>query len=1024
MVIKNKPIVPFAETSERNRAAALSKGCRENKKKLSKHHSLVMPTESASDTTKEYKLPNKSTSQRRSIFKFSIAQWNARSTNTQEKLDFIKTFNSNITTLQEIWSKGHIIAENFEKLNIEKRMYQNGGGTATILDKFAPFNIQKKIRINKDTTLIRINFSNHYLWLGNIYLCKGNIRKIQKLFGEIQENIPYNEISQLLMIGDFNINLLDEDNDTYIFLKESCKYLGLRIENPDRDTRNGATLDYIVCGKSIIIKDKKVLLNDCSDHSAIRWEIEVNLPSKIKQIKIPSRKTAEEITSNLLTNEEVINSAAFLDELYLYRKSNHQRMKQLVTYKQRDFQLFNKLLALDDPSTVKETINEHWRQHWKTTENKRWSIESKLAYQDLKSNLKYHLYEKRDGGIINQVITDEGTLVNNPKEVNEQLAKTIEEIQVSDKWDYLMDKTFPRLPNLSTDQMKSLLERLSSGKAITLDGVTDSIFKQENKDKAASIFRDLWSTDLMNIKGIKASFTSRLVPLNKVFPNVATRKQMRPILVCSPLQKLLEARFLPKLTEYLQNKLARSQVGFVPGMGIQVNLLRAICVSKMSTEENNRSRYGLFIDFANAYNTVPHTFLFQKLRQKKCMDEEEIEYLEALYSQYRIQIGDKKIRYNRGVAQGSILSPALFDIYIEDLAEEISLKTELSFEDILFYADDILILCQSPTQIKKCIEIIEKWSELNGMELNKKKSAILPLSSRMAKDIPFMKLEKCIDSVTQKVTHQEWTPALNEINGIPVVNKYKYLGTYLDSKLTMRTQVESIKKKSNFLFVKLYPYLKNATADGRRDIWKTMVVPLFNAVFMLAMFDKSESEVKKINTELLGTFKRYLMIPKTTNSDIVWEMIGDDFDEITKRLKNNAAEKWFARREYREPILTEKKKSVNYLKGIPNTWCEILKQQCRVCHKCKNSTKNIVHMREAHQTEIISFKEIWENIKEYHKNELEKHEKKKTIMKIKRTVFLEFWKPILKNIKEETDEKYERIYRIKLHNIENKEPKT
>ena len=626
---------------------------------------------------------------------------------------------------------------------------------------------------------------------------------------------------------------------------------------------------------------------------------------------------------------------------------------------------------------LKETINDHWRQHWQNTESKRWSTESKQAYQNMKNSLKYHLYEKRDGGIINQVISDEGVITNIPKEVNEQLAKTIEEIQISDKWPYLAEKPFPKLPNLSQDQLKNLMERLPSGKAITLDGITDSIFKRENANRTANIFRDLWSTDLLKIKGIKASFTSRLVPLNKVFPSIPTRRQMRPIMVCSSLQKLLELRFLPALTEYLKNKLHRSQVGFVPGMGIQVNLLRAICVTKISTDENKKCRYGLFIDFANAYNTVPHTLLFQKLRQKKCMSEDEIDYLEALYAQYRIQIGDRKIKYNRGVAQGSILSPALFDIYIEDLAEEISLKTGLSFEDILFYADDILILCQSPAQIKKCIEIIERWSELNGMELNKKKSGILPLSSRMRKDIPFMKLEKVFDAAKQKVIRQEWTPALKEINGIPVVNKYKYLGTYLDSKLTMKTQIESIKKKSNFLYVKLYPYLKNATADGRRDIWKTMVVPLFNAVFMLAMFDKSETEVRRINIELLGTFKRFLMIPKTTNSEIVWEMIGDDFDEITKRLKHNAAEKWFARREYREPALLEKKKSINFLKGIPNTWCDILKQQCRLCHKCKNSTKNSLHMKEAHQTEITSCKEIWENIKEYHKVELEKHEKKK-----------------------------------------------
>ena len=49
------------------------------------------------------------------------------------------------------------------------------------------------------------------------------------------------------------------------------------------------------------------------------------------------------------------------------------------------------------------------------------------------------------------------------------------------------------------------------------------------------------------------------------------------------------------------------------------------------------------------------------------------------------------------------------------------------------------------------------------MELNKKKSGILPLSSRMTKDIPFMKLEKVFNAAKQKVIRQEWTLALKEI---------------------------------------------------------------------------------------------------------------------------------------------------------------------------------------------------------------------------------------------------------------------
>jgi len=46
----------------------------------------------------------------------------------------------------------------------------------------------------------------------------------------------------------------------------------------------------------------------------------------------------------------------------------------------------------------------------------------------------------------------------------------------------------------------------------------------------------------------------------------------------------------------------------------------------------------------------------------------------------------------------------------------------VNFEDLLFYANDILVLCTSPHQIEKCIQIFENWSLKNGMKLNKNKS--------------------------------------------------------------------------------------------------------------------------------------------------------------------------------------------------------------------------------------------------------------------------------------------------------------
>ena len=85
-------------------------------------------------------------------------------------------------------------------------------------------------------------------------------------------------------------------------------------------------------------------------------------------------------------------------------------MKNLVGSKSRNLDLFNKLFNLEDAFKVENTINSHWSNFWKTTEKNRWTNESKHAYHNLKNILRYHLFEKRDGGIINKILTDDGAI--------------------------------------------------------------------------------------------------------------------------------------------------------------------------------------------------------------------------------------------------------------------------------------------------------------------------------------------------------------------------------------------------------------------------------------------------------------------------------------------------------------------------------------------------------------------------------------------------------------------------------------
>ena len=135
------------------------------------------------------------------------------------------------------------------------------------------------------------------------------------------------------------------------------------------------------------------------------------------------------------------------------------------------------------------------------------------------------------------------------------------------------------------------------------------------------------------------------------------------------------------------------------------------------------------MDFKNVYNHVRHDLLFKRL--EGILEKEEIEFQKALYDKLVIQSGKSSFRPNLGVAQGSIISPALFDIYTESLLLEIN--SLIPLDDIFAYADDILIICENLETLKKCIQIIEDWSNTNNLKINKKKSAVLEFIHRKSK---------------------------------------------------------------------------------------------------------------------------------------------------------------------------------------------------------------------------------------------------------------------------------------------------
>jgi len=163
---------------------------------------------------------------------------------------------------------------------------------------------------------------------------------------------------------------------------------------------------------------------------------------------------------------------------------------------------------------------------------------------------------------------------------------------------------------------------------------------------------------------------------------------------------------------------------------------------------------------------------------------------------------------------------------------------------------------------------------------------------------------KAIKVPKMKKIGNAWKPTEDCIGGIPLCERYKYLGTWMDSKLTCGAQIYHIKKKAAHIFVKLYSYLAVASADARRDMWQTMVSPLFNSAYVLLQYEPSEANRASLERLQRMTFKKFLMISKSTNSILVLDMMRKDLRKLSYATVTTCKLQWEQRKAFQSITAT------------------------------------------------------------------------------------------------------------------------
>ena len=198
--------------------------------------------------------------------------------------------------------------------------------------------------------------------------------------------------------------------------------------------------------------------------------------------------------------------------------------------------------------------------------------------------------------------------------------------------------------------------------------------------------------------------------------------------------KILQAR----LQQFMNHELPDVQAGFRKGRGTR-DKIGNICWITEKAREFQKNIYFCFIDYAKAFDCVDHNKLWKILKEMGTQD-----HLTCLFrnmyagQEATVRTGHGTtdgFQIGKGVCQGCILSPYLFNLYAEYLMRNAGLDEAQAGIKIvrrninnLRYADDTTLVSVSK-ELQSLLVKMKEESENVSLKLNIQKTKIMASGS-------------------------------------------------------------------------------------------------------------------------------------------------------------------------------------------------------------------------------------------------------------------------------------------------------
>lgn len=301
-------------------------------------------------------------------------------------------------------------------------------------------------------------------------------------------------------------------------------------------------------------------------------------------------------------------------------------------------------------------------------------------------------------------------------------------------------------------------------------------------------------------------------------------KMFRPIALSPNFSKLLERATIDEINYFLYStsQMNENQFGFVRNSSCTDALLNVTRFIQ-NAFANGESVIAVSLDIAGAFDAAAW-YLIVKLLIKKGVPGDLVRMVSSFFSERKVSMSFAGIEVSRetsqGAPQGSVYGPFLWNLLLNDLFEFLE-SNGIDPSILQAYADDSFLKFRFSNKssdnfagtnelINRTLKLVYEWGQSNHLDFNPSKTtAVLFTRSR-------------------KVCESNFSLEMNDLS-IGFSSCLKYLGVFLDSKLTYYYHISKTLEKAKKALYVLDRYCSNTwgpNAQVTRLLISTVIQPI------------------------------------------------------------------------------------------------------------------------------------------------------------------------------------------------------